>query len=137
MHKRRIVCSVVLVFLLTVAFSWAAEKERPTKSFMRMKLVYSQGILEGLTLEKYALVITNATFLRNMNFTNSFTKMSDPYYAKDIVDFQTKVDVIINGAKDMLLEGTTEAYTKMLESCVACHKDCRVDQIQRPKPTKK
>jgi uncharacterized Fe-S radical SAM superfamily protein PflX len=137
MNKDRIFFSIILVVLLTFAFAWAAEKERPTKSFMRKKLTYSQGILEGLTLEKYDLVITNATLLRNMNFTNNFTKMSDPYYAKSIADFQTKVDVIIKSAKDKLLEGSTEAYTKMLESCVACHKECRVDQIRRPKSSGK
>src|SRR5437867_10433467 len=137
MHKHRIFFPVVVAVLLTFAFAWAAEKERPTKSFMRKKLVYSEGILEGLTLEKYDLVITNATLLRNMNFTNHFTKMSDPYYAKSIAEFQTKVDVVIKGAKEKLLEGSTEAYTKMLESCVACHKECRLDQIQRPKSTKK
>ena len=93
MHKLRIFFPVVEVVLLSFVFAWAAEKERPTKSFMRKKLVYSQGILEGLTLEKYDLVITNATLLRNMNFANHFTKMSDPYYAKSIAEFQTKVDV--------------------------------------------
>jgi uncharacterized Fe-S radical SAM superfamily protein PflX len=137
MHKHRIFFPVVVTVLLTFAFAWAAEKERPTKSFMHKKLVYSQGILEGLTLEKYDLVITNATLLRNMNFTNHFTKMSDPYYAKDIAEFQTKVDLIIKGAKDRLLEGSTEAYMKMLESCVTCHKECRVDQIRRPNSTRK
>jgi hypothetical protein len=137
MHKDRIFFPLVVVVLLPFAFAWAAEKERPTKSFMRKKLAYSQGILEGLTLEKYDLVVTNATLLRNMDFTNTFTKMSDPFYAKDIADFQTKVDVIIKDAKDKLLEGSTGAYTKMLESCVACHKECRLDQIRGPKSSRK
>src|SRR5215472_9816643 len=104
---------------------------------MRKKLVYCPGILEGLTLEKYDLVITNATLLRNMNLTNTFTKMSDPYYAQGIADFETKVDVIIKDAKDKLLEASTEAYMKMVESCVACHKECRLGQIRRPKSAKK
>jgi uncharacterized Fe-S radical SAM superfamily protein PflX len=121
---------IIIIAILFSLLSLAAEhKERPTKAFMRQKLVYSQGILEGLTLEKYELVVTNATALRNMNLTNSFTKMADPYYAKCINDFQTRVDVVIKGAKGKLLEGTTEAYSKMVESCVACHKECRLEQF--------
>ena len=137
MNKYRICFSLVVVVLLASVFAWSAEKESASKSLMRKKLTYCQGILEGLTLEKYELVITNATSLRNMNFTNSFTKMSDPYYAKDIADFHAKVDLIIKGAKDKHLEAGTQAYMKMAESCVACHKECRVEQIRRPKSTSK
>lgn len=139
MRKDRIFTAIVIIIaILFSLLSLAAErKERPTKPFMRQKLVYSQAILEGLTLEKYDLVITNATLLRNMNFTNSFTKTADPYYAKCINDFQTKVDVVIKGAKGKLLEGTTEAYSKMVESCVACHKECRIEQLRRPESTSK
>ena len=137
MNKDRRFFLVVLVILLTSTFTWAAGKESSTKSFMRKKLTYSQGILEGLTLEKFDLVITNATLLRNMNFTNHFTKMSDPYYAKDIAEFQAKVDGVIREAKDKHLERGAGAYTKMLESCVACHKECRMDQIRRPTTSRK
>jgi uncharacterized Fe-S radical SAM superfamily protein PflX len=136
MRKDRIFSGIIItIAILLSLLSLAAEhKERPTKAFMRQKLVYSQGILEGLTLEKYELVITNANLLRNMTLTNSFTKMADPYYAKCIKDFQTRVDVVIKGARNKLLDGTTEAYSKMLESCVACHKECRVEQFRGENP---
>lgn len=139
MHKDRIFFLIIIAILFTFSLAWAAEKEkeRPTKTFMRQKLTYSQGILEGLTLEKYDQVVTNATLLRNMNLTNAFTKTADPYYAKCINDFQTKVDVVIKGARSKLLDGTTEAYTKMLQSCVACHRECRIEQFRGQESTSK
>jgi uncharacterized Fe-S radical SAM superfamily protein PflX len=139
MQKDRMFSGIIItiaIFLGLLSMA-AGHKERPTQAFMRQKLVYSQGILEGLTLEKYELVITNATALRNMNLTNSFTKMADPYFAKGINDFQTRVDVVIKGARNKLLDGTTEAYSKMLESCVACHKECRVEQVRASNPAGK
>src|SRR5947207_8871200 len=105
MRNYRMCFPLIVAALLTFSLALAAEKQRPTKAFMRQKLVYSQGILEGLTLEKYDLVITNATLLRNMNFTNAFTKSADPFYAKSLTDFQTRVDVVIKGARNKLLEG--------------------------------
>lgn len=139
MRKDRIFTAIVIIIaILFSLLSLAAEhKERPTKGFMRQKLVYSQAILEGLTLEKYDLVVSNATLLRNMNFTNAFTRTADPYYAKRISDFQTKADVVIKGAKGKMLEGTTDAYLKLVESCVACHKECRLEQLRRPESTSK
>lgn len=129
---------IITTVLLTFSLGRTAErKERPTKPFMRQKLIYSQGILEGLTLEKYDLVLTNAVLLRNMNLTNVFTRTRDPYYAKGIADFQTAVDVVIKGAQNKLLDGTTRAYTKVVESCVACHKECRFEQFRRPESTSK
>ena len=137
MRNSRMFFPLTIALLLAFSFAWAAEKQRPTKVFMRQKLVYSQGILEGLTLEKYDLVITNATLLRNMNLTNAFTKSADPYYAKSLSDFQTRVDVVIRGARNKLLDGTTEAYAKMVESCVACHKECRLEQFRGKEATSK
>ena len=132
MNKNRILTTVLVIIaiLFSLLCLGAERKPRPTPPFMRQKLVYSQGILEGLALEKYDVVITNATLLRNMNLTNIFTKTADPYYAKSINDFQAKVDVVIRGAQNKQLDGTTEAYTKVVESCVACHRECRFDQFQ-------
>jgi hypothetical protein len=139
MHKHRILTAllVTLSVLLSLLCVASEHKPRPTPPFMRQKLVYSQGILEGLTLEKYDLVLTNANLLRNMNLTNIFTRTADPYYARSINDFQTKVDVVIKGARNKQLDATTEAYSKVIESCVACHRECRIDQLRIPESTRK
>ena len=139
MNKNRIFTGLIIIIaiLLSLLCLGAERKPRPTPAFMRQKLVYSQGILEGLTLEKYDLVLTNATLLRSMNLTNIFIRTADPYYAKSINDFQTKVDVVIKGAQSKQLEGTTQAYSKVIESCVACHHECRLDQFQGKQSTSK
>ena len=98
--------------------------------FMRQKLNYSQSILEGIVLEKYDLVITNATLLRNMNLTNAFLALRNPDYMVGITNFQQKVDALIAAAKDKHLENAGEAYSQMSGSCIACHKQFRREQFR-------
>jgi hypothetical protein len=107
------------------------EKGRPTPEFMRQKLNYSQGILEGLVLEKYDLIATNAASLRNMNVTNAFLSMGNPAYRSYITSFQTNVDSLVRAAENKNLADATEAYAKVVKNCVQCHQDFRREQFIR------
>jgi hypothetical protein len=112
----------------------AERKERPTQPFMRQKLVYSQGILEGLTLERYDLVVSNATLLRDMNLTNYFLALRNAEYLQNIRNFQSKVDRLVQFAKAKSLESSAEAYSQVVNSCIACHEGFRLDQGRLSSP---
>src|ERR1041384_3216754 len=58
---------VALMFAASLAATLAGDV---TKNAMRQKLTFAQGILEGLALEKYDLIITNAVQLRDLSQTN-------------------------------------------------------------------
>ena len=96
---------------------------------MRQKLNYSQGVLEGLTLEKFELVITNASLLRNMNLTNVFSLTRNQDYLARSTNFIRSVDSLISAGKDQNLERATEAYTRVARSCIECHKLFRREQF--------
>lgn len=102
-----------------------AGNERPMRGFMREKLNFAGGVLEGITLENYPMAITNAVLLRNMNLTNSFSMLGHVDYRRNITNFQARVDQVISAARVQDLEKVTEAYTMMARSCVQCHKDFR------------
>src|SRR3954468_7588163 len=99
--KRVLLASLGLVVGVTLSFS-AQEVKLPVhpkaQAFMRQKLGYSQGILEGLVLEKYELVATNAVLLRNMNLTNVYFQLGNPGYKAQITRFQDAVDALKKSA---------------------------------------
>ena len=128
-HRIDIVVATVSLLLASLAIG-LAEGTHPTRDFMKQKMTYAGGILEGITLEKFDLVVTNATLLRNMNMTNAFLALGNPDYKAGITNFQVQVDNLIGAAKNKRLELSTEAYADMVRSCVACHKTFRRAQLR-------
>jgi hypothetical protein len=108
-----------------------AQGTHPTREFMRQKLSYTQGIVEGLVTEKHYLVLTNGTALRSMNLTNAFFTLRNPDYLKNIKNFQAKVDDLLLAAVEKDLEKSTKAYSQVVDSCVACHKTFRIEQFRQ------
>ena len=125
----------LLVSIIIASCVWAAEdavprKQRPTQPFMRQKLDYARGILEGITLERYDAVTTNAVALRNMALNNFFLTMGNQEYRLAITNFQSRVDTLLEGAKQKNLEASTDAYTRVVRGCVECHRRFRMEQFK-------
>ena len=121
---------VLVAWALAGQFSTAAEVRRraETQTFMRLKLVWSQGILEGLTLEKFDAVSKNAIRMRDMTHSNQWFVVREPDYMARTTNFQESVDALYLAAVDKNLDAATEAYLKMTRSCVECHRLVRTDQ---------
>src|SRR5690349_15363028 len=101
MKKQLIIASAILSAAVSVSFAGEpAQKLRPTQPFMRHKLDYARGILEGVTLERFDLVVTNATWLRSMAVTNSFFMLGNEGYKAATTNFQIRVDALLDAAKD-------------------------------------
>lgn len=111
------------------------QTEKPTPPFMRQKLDYARGVLEGITLENFGLVATNAQLLRNMNLTNTFSGLGETVghvdYRRNVTNFQARVDSLIKAANEKSLERATAAFTFVTRECVTCHKDFRKEQFIR------
>src|SRR5215831_1652797 len=111
MRTNPVIIGVIAAICFVVGALDAADHQHPTRDFMRHKLGYTVGIVEGITLEKYDLVITNAASLRNMNLTNVFLALKNPYYVQNMTNFQANVDALIAAAKERELEKSKAAYT--------------------------
>jgi len=125
-----LIFSIVIASCLYAADDPPPRKQRPTQPFMRQKLDYARGILEGITLERYDVVTTNAVALRNMALNNFFLTMGNQQYRLAITNFQSRVDTLLETAKEKNLEASTEAYTRVVRGCIDCHKQFRLDQFK-------
>ena len=126
---RKALILLALTALPLMASDDLPKKDRTTQEFMRRKLGYADAILQGLTLEKYDLVLTNAIKLRNMNTTNSFVKLGNPEYREKVVNFQKSVEALASHAQEGKLDLATTAYSQVIHSCVDCHKTFRHEQF--------
>jgi hypothetical protein len=129
MRRPQLVVGTFLLVIWTLSLSAAPGSHR-TQDFMRTKLDYAQGILEGITVEKYDLLVTNATSLRNMNLTNAFFALRNPSYLENMTNFQAKVDGLIKAGKEKDLGAATEAWSLTVGACISCHKSFRLDQFR-------
>lgn len=129
----------VLVFTISAlgADKAALQQEHAAqRAFMRQKLLYSQGIMEGLTLEKFELISKNAIKLRNMTQTNFWARNKQPEYLAHTTNYYKEVDGLYMAAVDKNLEAATEAYMKVARSCVECHRLVRTAQHKVTIPRK-
>lgn len=136
---RRTLLTTLAIFAAVAATTIAADPPKTavepknghekSQLFMRQKLTYSQAILEGLVLEKYDLIATNAALLRNMNLTNAFFTLGNPSYKAEISSFQLAVDNLSKRAKNGELWPAYEAYNQVAHRCVQCHQQFRREQF--------
>lgn len=130
--KRTIAFSLAAVTLFSVALlaqDGPQVKHQQAQHFMRQKLAYSQAILEGLVLEKYDVVSTNAVLLRNMNLTNVFLLLGNPSYTNEVANFQRSVDRLQQAAQRKELWPAYEEYNRVSQGCVRCHQQFRREQF--------
>lgn len=109
---------------MVVASEKTPEKAAMT-AFMRTKLAYTQGVTEGMTLEKFDLVMRNAVKLRDMTRPNVWTKVKEPEYPKLTSKYQNNCDALYKSAVSKDLDKVTKAYVRALNNCVECHRVLR------------
>jgi hypothetical protein len=131
-ERKGLITGAIAAAILTVLFSSViAQSTRPTQAFMRQKLAFAGGLLEGVTLEKFDLILTNATPLRDMSATNAFLFLRNPDYLQRITNFQVSVDALISAAKAKDLDRAIRTHAKVVEGCADCHKYFRREQMNK------
>ena len=131
--------AALMVWALAGQFSTGAEiKSRAdTQTFMRVKMVWSQSVLEGLTFEKFDTVSRNAIRMRDMTQSNQWFVVRQPDYMQRTKDYQKSVDALYMAAVDKNLDAATEAYVKVIRNCVECHRLVRTEQHKNLAPPTK
>lgn len=130
MKTKTLIVAAVALAWLTVAGTY--EKREFTRGYMRQKLAYSQGVLEGLTLEKFDLVTKNGIRIRNMKLTNALYGVKNPLYMSHITNYHQAVDRLLDASTEKDLARSTKAYQGVIQSCVECHRDYRTEQRRVP-----
>jgi hypothetical protein len=128
--------TLVLAGLLCVSLingAWA-QKVTPTQIFMRKKLGYSQNIVEGIALERYEQVATNAVRLWRMTQTNTWTALKNAAYLAKSERFQLDTAALVDAAHAKDTAKVLEAYSQVTADCVSCHQYARREQFVRRLP---
>lgn len=116
---------LAMVVVGMVVSSAQNKKSRATKEFMRDKLELAQGILEGLSVENYDLIISRSQRLSAMSQEADWKVFENPDYEQQSIAFRRNVDALTKAAKNKNLDGATLAYVRVTMSCIECHKYVR------------
>jgi hypothetical protein len=130
-------CLIVLALAACAPPAQESQGQEPNKvsDTMRIKLGYSQKLLEGIATEDYASIVTNAQKLSLMTLETNWNVLMTPDYLQHSMDFRRSADAIRDAAKAKNLDGATLAYVDMTMKCVNCHKHVRkVRTVQRGGP---
>lgn len=132
--KRRstAVCLAMFAVAALVSGIWTARSRaqaKPTRAeFMRQKLEFSKKVLEGLTLENFDAIATNARALKRLSEAAEWEVPTIPNVNEYIVqttEFQKAADELRQKARDKNLDGATLAYLRLTMNCVNCHRFVR------------
>ncbi|GEM_PF-513723 len=132
--------TLAIVLLLAAAGAASAQtqsdppKMSATAVFMRHKLSYSQRIIEGIALENYDEIVTNAIHIWDMSQTNTWVVVKNPDYAARTANFQKDVLALIQEAHLKDTPGVLDVYARVTADCVYCHQTCRRAQFIRAQP---
>ena len=91
-------------------------KREVSRGYMRQKLAYSQGVLEGLTLENFELVARNGIRIRHIKLTNVLYRVENFLYMQHLTNFQHSVDGLLDASTERDLARATKSYQRVIEA---------------------
>jgi hypothetical protein len=128
---KRWTCVAFAVALLSwIALSGSAlsqkEDDKPdVKDFMRGKLIHMQKVLEGITIEDYDLIRSNANQMALLSKATQWRVLQTDAYQQHSAEFRRSAEAVVEAAKKKNLDGAALAYVDMTMKCVTCHKYVR------------
>lgn len=132
---RRSLVAITAAILFVACAGWltrAAEKQprqpNQVRDFMRAKLVHSERVLEGLTLQDFDLVAKHAQELSLLSQAAQWQVLQTPEYLHRSQEFRRIADRLTAAARDKNLDGATLAYVELTMECVQCHRYVRGNQ---------
>lgn len=103
----------------------AEAADMPTQEVMRLKLVHTHGVLEGIAKEDYERITANAQKLVQLSQATGWYSRQTPEYELFTMEFRRHAQSLVKAAKDKNIDAATGAYMQMTVSCVSCHKYMR------------
>jgi len=104
------------------------ERAAKTAAFMRLKLVHSQMILEGITLEDYEKISKGAQELILLSHESNWNVVQSPAYNEHSVDFRRAANSLLKHAREKKVDAAALDYMVLTANCVQCHKYLREER---------
>ncbi|MBX7166309.1 MAG: hypothetical protein K1X74_08155 [Pirellulales bacterium] len=107
--------------------SWAGapKDEDQVSEFMQQKLVHAEAVLEGVVLEDFEQIATEAQKLSLISLDSTWQVLQSDEYAKQSAEFRRTAQAMAKAADEKNLDGSALAYVEMTMKCVKCHKYVR------------
>ena len=99
--------------------------------FMRMKLVHSQHVLEGLAVENFDVIARGANALALASQASSWQVLQTEEYALHSAEFRRSCESLEAAARNKNLDGAALAWMEVTMKCIQCHKYVRAADRQR------
>ncbi|KAA5543740.1 hypothetical protein FYK55_11170 [Roseiconus nitratireducens] len=96
---------------------------------MHRKLDRAKDILEGLTLEQYEKIASNARSLRLLSMESDWNVVQTQEYQKQSNDFRRACDSIEKAAEAKDASRAALAYVTLTVRCIECHRYMRDNKI--------
>jgi hypothetical protein len=109
-----------------------AETQRDAVPFMRIKLVHTKEIVEGLALGDLDAVARHSQKLSLMSLESNWNVVQTPEYSAASKEFRGSVNRLYEAAKAKNLDATTLAYFEVTLNCVRCHRYLRERPPSQP-----
>ncbi len=122
---------IAALLVILVGFLPAAEppQQPPATNqvdeFMRAKLLHSQKVLEGLSLENYGMIAKHAQEMSLLSQASNWQVLQTPEYRQRSTEFRRAADSLTDAAREHNLDGATLAFVQVTMKCVSCHKYVR------------
>ena len=98
----------------------AAQQDK-TRPFMRVKLVGSQSVLNGLVTENFELIHRGADDMKKMSEASQWPQSEDKVYEHYGAEFRRQCDKLMEQADKKNLEGAHFTFLSMTTTCINCH----------------
>jgi cytochrome c556 len=105
--------------------SGTSEEPNKVRDFMRVKLSYSQKVLEGLTTEDFDLIAKNSQAMSLLSQATNWQVLQTAEYLQQSQDFRHTADALTEAARKKNLDGAALAYVELTMKCINCHKYVR------------
>lgn len=124
---KRILVLLVIALPVTVLIAVPGKTKEPNdvSDFMRLKLEYAQGILEGLTTEDFEMIAKNSQDMSLISLDSTWNVVHTDEYAKQSAEFRRTSNALTRAADSKNLDGAALAYVGLTMRCINCHKYVR------------
>tara|TARA_R110002049_G_scaffold50370_3_gene143086 strand:+ start:127617 stop:128039 length:423 start_codon:yes stop_codon:yes gene_type:complete len=100
------------------------------KPLMQLKLDRAKNILEGLALEDYDQIASNARALRLLSLESGWNIYQTKEYMDQSRDFRQTTDLIAKAAENKDISRAALGYVTLTVRCVECHQYMRTHKTE-------
>jgi hypothetical protein len=91
------------------------------RDFMRTKLMYTQNILEGMTVSEFELIERGVKELEQILEAEQWVTIDNAEYRKLVDDFKTALQRVKKASESKNIEATALRFYEMSTRCIDCH----------------